>query len=330
MSITKRSLLIALGIAISATLLVYALKKLDWPEFFAAMARVDLVLVFATVPLLVAGIACRSARWSILNLHRMHFRHYWRAATIGYLGNYILPLRGGEIVRIVVLQRMVDGLGLAQASLSAVVDRAYDLLFLALLVMATWHLHGGTTLPSGTVETTLIVLLLALAAGITTMLTARSWGSFAMKIALKLPEQIANRVCNALAQILATAAILRRPGEGLAALVLSILALATDLIAIVCLFKAFGWNLPISAAITVLTFLQIGSALPAAPGYVGVWQIASIFALGLYGLNETAAIAFSVVHQLALFVLLAMLGLWSLGKLGMQLSSMRAAASRSD
>jgi uncharacterized protein (TIRG00374 family) len=330
MSVLKRSLLIAAGITTSAGLLMYALNKLDWPEFFAAMARVDLVFVVATLPLLVAGIACRSARWSILNLHGKHFRHYWRAATIGYLGNYILPLRGGEIARIVVLQRMIDGLGLAQASLSAVVDRAYDLLFLALLVLATWYIHGGSTLPAGTVETTLMVLLLALAVGIIALLSAQSWGSFAMKVASKLPERIAQMARSALTQMVATAAILRRPGEGFSALVLSTLALTTDLVAIICLFKAFEWNLPISAAITVLTFLQIGSALPAAPGYVGVWQIASIFALGLYGLNETAAIAFSVVHQLALFLLLAMLGLWSLGKLGMQLSSMREAASRSD
>jgi hypothetical protein len=48
---------------------------------------------------------------------------------------------------------------------------------------------------------------------------------------------------------------------------------------------------------TVGVFLAIGSLLPAAPGYVGIYQVACVLALRWYGINESAALAYSVVMQ---------------------------------
>ena len=55
-------------------------------------------------------------------------------------------------------------------------------------------------------------------------------------------------------------------------------------------------------------FLNAGMLLPAAPGYIGIYQIACIFALGLYGVGEAEAVAFSVVMQLVVLSVLLVSG----------------------
>jgi len=66
------------------------------------------------------------------------------------------------------------------------------------------------------------------------------------------------------------------------------------------LLFAFGLGLPFTAALTLLVFLTAGFALPAAPGYVGTYLVACIFALQLYSGGASQAVAFLVVFQLIL------------------------------
>jgi hypothetical protein len=74
------------------------------------------------------------------------------------------------------------------------------------------------------------------------------------------------------------------------------------------LFAAFGWSLPLQAAMMVAVLLAIGSLLPAAPGYVGIYQVACVVALKPYGIGESSALAYSVVAQGATLLVVALLG----------------------
>jgi hypothetical protein len=86
-----------------------------------------------------------------------------------------------------------------------------------------------------------------------------------------------------------------------------------DYCALWLMLRAFEWSLPVQAAMTVGVFLAIGSLLPAAPGYVGIYQVACVLALKWYGISESAALAYSVVAQgatlLAIFALGALVAL---------------------
>jgi len=55
--------------------------------------------------------------------------------------------------------------------------------------------------------------------------------------------------------------------------------------------------------------LAAGSALPSAPGYVGVYQVASVWALGVFAVSPATAVALVTVLQLStLLVAIAMAG----------------------
>jgi len=102
---------------------------------------------------------------------------------------------------------------------------------------------------------------------------------------------------------------LRSPSRGLPALGLALLKKAVEVGAIVCVQRAFGVHLPISAAVLVLAVLNLATLLPIVPGNVGVFEGAVVFALTPLGVPLEQALGIAVVQHLCYFIALALPGL---------------------
>ena len=102
---------------------------------------------------------------------------------------------------------------------------------------------------------------------------------------------------------------LREPMRGLPALGLALLKKAAEVMAIVCVQRAFGVSLPIGAAVVVLAVLNLATLLPVVPGNVGVFEAAVVLALTRFGLSAEQALGIAVVQHLCYFVALATPGL---------------------
>lgn len=72
---------------------------------------------------------------------------------------------------------------------------------------------------------------------------------------------------------------------------------------------ALHLSLPIEAPLLLWVFLAASSALPSAPGYVGVYQVAAIFALSFYGVKASPAVAVALVLQAATLVVAILMAL---------------------
>ena len=93
-------------------------------------------------------------------------------------------------------------------------------------------------------------------------------------------------------------------------IILTILVFGVDLLTIWTLLFAFGWSLPIMAALTLEVFLEAGSILPSAPSNIGVYQAASILALSLYGIDSSGAVAISVAIQVLFLLVVVLKAAW--------------------
>lgn len=89
---------------------------------------------------------------------------------------------------------------------------------------------------------------------------------------------------------------------------ISILALFFDSLSLFCATLAFGWSLPISSGVVIAVFIALATILPSAPGYVGVYQVAAVLALGIFNIAASPAIAYSVVVQLLALIVLGLQG----------------------
>src|SRR5262249_46733363 len=76
---------------------------------------------------------------------------------------------------------------------------------------------------------------------------------------------------------------------------ISLLYLALQVFSVYALMKAYGLDLSFWVAGGVLTIIRFATAVPNAPGNVGLFQIACVLALKLFDLEQTDAKTFSLI-----------------------------------
>jgi hypothetical protein len=98
-------------------------------------------------------------------------------------------------------------------------------------------------------------------------------------------------------------------------------------IALAWLLGLWAFALPVPnivGAVTVTVMVAIAVAAPSAPGYVGALQLGCVLALGVFGVKDSEAIAYSFVEQVAQFVGIVLAGLYSLWSEGMSFKQLEA------
>ena len=125
---------IVLGVAVSAALLGYLFWNVDLREVGARLASTRWGFLAASVLLNLASVWVRAWRWFYLFPPGSQPTHLFNALMIGYMGNNVLPLRAGEIVRVYVVARRGQRFWTTLATV--VVERALDGLAVGLLVAA--------------------------------------------------------------------------------------------------------------------------------------------------------------------------------------------------
>lgn len=305
--------------AVSATLLIILLIHVEWSEFWSAVINISLDLLALAAFINLLGLVIRAFRWNVVAGRTLrHYWHFWRSTIIGYLGNFIYPLRAGELLRVLALSHF-GGVPIGQAVTSSMVDRVCDGLMLAIFITVITTVHSydvmGTTFGTGIIS--IFVLLATLVVGFVI------WGSsldpIVNRFATKLPKKISTFIQKLYKGGLEVATVLRQPSRLMGLALINGLIAIIDLLFIWVLLFSFGWDLPFWAAITLLVFLLAGSSLPSGPGYIGVYQLACVLALGFYGIEQSEAIAFATVLQLVILGVSVIQGIWSLFIYGFRL-----------
>jgi uncharacterized membrane protein YbhN (UPF0104 family) len=276
----------------------WALKQ-QAPDFPTSGREIALIAaaVLAYVPITVA----RGWRWHRI-LRRAGIPHdpvdAYALVPVGYMGNTVLPARGGELLRIVLLarrstarRREILGSILAERLLDAIV-------LLALFVTMTWAGVAGA--PTGQAPANIAVGVAALA--------AVAAGGF---LAISRRRSLSQR----LTRLLDTIRPVGRASRlliGLPGLVL-LAATAAVWLAEGVMYLLIGESLHLGLGFLEATFLVViasfFSMLPAAPGYVGTFDAAILFGLGGLDVAGSDALAFVLLVRFVFFIPVTVVGL---------------------
>jgi uncharacterized protein (TIRG00374 family) len=123
---------------IAGLLLWYLFRDTDWLGLTAAIRDAHWGWLALSVSLVVAAFFTRVQRWSYIvrSVKPVSYRHLFSATQIGFLGNFTLPGRVGELIRAVVLSRL-SGLPLSKCFAFLALDRVSDLFgLLAVMLIA--------------------------------------------------------------------------------------------------------------------------------------------------------------------------------------------------
>lgn len=300
--------IVLFGAFLSLFLLVIVFSRLDWTAFQQSFTTLQLPRLAAVSVLILSSVAVRSLRWHLITgLKRQQFKHVWQATNVGYLGNMVFPVRAGEFLRIITVQHLT-GLRFGNALSSSVIDRILDVIMLGFTALLVLWLHRGQ-LEAALVEKIEYSIFGLSAMAISSLLIVvvyaknlHHWVTHSAH--WKRFPRLQEWAMHGLDGVLS----FRNSPHPLSVFLLSILAFAIDFFWMWQVMFAFGWHLPLEAAITVGAFITIGAALPSAPGYLGVYQVACILGLQLYNLPQAPAVAYSIVLQLVYFLTVGLQG----------------------
>lgn len=312
-----RAAKIAVGIAISALFLWATLAAVPLAEVakVLAVARPEWILValaFAALAYLL-----KIARW-ILMLRRLGARVGLREAATPFLGgvafNNVLPLRAGDVIRVVAAERFTGVPPSGQLG-TLVLERLLDLAVLMAILFATitlWSvemldasiLHGLRLAALGVV----IAILLFILAPAPVRLIVR-W-SFARLPRLRGAGAAMLRLSDAVQT-------LSRPSFLIKAAALSLAAWLAEGGAYLAVGLALGIAASPEAALLALSIGTLSTIIPSSPGYVGTFHFFTARAVAAFGAGPAGAAAYAILVHALLWIATTAAGFLLLARSGL-------------
>lgn len=327
----------ALGLAITALGLWWAVRGVHWDEFGAALATVNAPLLLLVVVVATCTFPLRVIRWRVMlrgeDDSGIAWPALWHSVAIGFMANNLLPARAGEFARAYVVKRQAP-VRFITALATIGVERLFDgLLMLALMAVAI----ASPTFPANTqvegmslshvANGAAIVFSALLVVAFIVALHPAPWLRLADRITRTvLPDRIAHRVNDLLHGLIEGLAVLRKPGRFLAVLWWSLVQWVVNAASFALCFKAFGLSVPAVGSFLLQGILGFGVAIPSSPGYAGVFEGATKVTLELYHVDPSRALAYALTYHLTTFIPITALGLYSLSRVRLHLGDLRSAA----
>lgn len=289
------------AVVVLGTLLIVALRRFDLAQVIESLAEAKPSWVALAAACYLTILPLWALQWCVL-APRGGRPLFGRMLGVIAMTSSVLnttPMLVGEAAAVVFL---VARAGLARAAALSVL--AMDQLVLGIakvgvLVLATWLLVLPLWMERGLRALGAVVALLLL------VLLAVAWGDRTVaRVARGLPER-GGRALHAVAEALAP---LRSPWRGGSALILALLKKLAEMLAIVCIQRAFGVPLPFSSAVLVLAALNLATLLPVVPGNIGVYEAVTVLAYGYLGVDAERALGMALVQHACYFAALALPG----------------------
>ncbi len=312
----KRFLQISIGLLLSGFFAYLAVKNIQWNEFFATLEKnKQWWYLLPASGLFLASFISRAIRWGYLvePAQKVSFKPLFSSLMIGYMGNNILPLRLGEILRAYALGRKT-GLSKSTGLATIVVERLVDIvgllifLVIAIFVAPIPEKYQTATLLIGGFAFLLLLFLLGL-----TFFEEVTRG-LAEKIFSVFPSHISNRLSEITASFIRGLQGLRKTHNYGKIFLQTIILWILYATSTYCMLAAFEftklYGMTLWSAIVILLIGTVGVMIPSSPGYIGTYHYVIEQALAIYSIPPEPALGFAIVIHLVNYIPVTALGLY--------------------
>jgi glycosyltransferase 2 family protein len=315
---TRSNLARWVGVAISFVALFLVLQGIDLGAALAIMTEADAVPIALAVGIVGVQVSLTTQRWRIL-LPRLPdgsmvpFGHAIRYQLVGYLGNFVLPARMGELIRSYLVARY-EAMPFAQTVGTAVVERIIDtatLAVMAFVVAVTLAAQAWVIQVTGLVAALCVVLVVVLATigpEPVVRLLHRVVGARGGRRVATLLTQV-DRFMHGLSPV-------HRRASFAWAVALSVIGWLLEATIFWLVARAIGVSLSPPEAMLIAGVTILVTAVPSAPGYVGTYELAATAVATSLGIDPDAAFALAVLVHATTLLPLAVGGAISLASLG--------------
>ncbi|HTS47508.1 MAG TPA: lysylphosphatidylglycerol synthase transmembrane domain-containing protein [Bryobacteraceae bacterium] len=296
------------SILLAGVLLYSAVRGVDWARVWSILATIQWEYVAIGTGFTCCAYLLRSLRWRILlnaegSLDVLTV--FW-ANMAGYLGNNFLPARAGELVRSVLISSR-STLTKTYVLTTALSERLMDVIALALAgSLALWVVSPQPHWMAAAARTMALAGLAGVVAAVALPHTDAAWMSLLRR--LPLPPVIAKSLTHILEQIFLGLRAFHDWQRFWKFALLTGAVWFSDACATVIGGRALGLHVSFPVAVLLIAGLGFSSAIPATPGFIGIYQFIYVSVLTLFGISRDGALAFSLVSQVMGYLLTLALG----------------------
>jgi len=305
MRLRGRSGRAALGILVSVLALALVFRSVDLAAAWDALRSADLRWVVLLVAFIVADVLLRAVRWKVLlrPVGTVSYGDSLGSLLVGYLANNVLPARLGEVIR---SHDLGERTGISRTTIlgTIVVERLVDTVVVvsiaavAILVMSVRGVVASAVMV-GAAITALLVMVIALG-----IVAHRLPGAErVMAPIVRRP-----RIHGILVRLRAGLAIAGHAPTMVVAVLLSIGSWSCTVLAFAAAAQAVGVEPTIGQAALLAAGTNLATAIPAAPGYVGTFELATVTIAASVGIARAPALAFAVLLHVTTLLITSIAG----------------------
>ena len=331
-----------LGIAITVLCIWYVAKDVPLHEVAEAMRRADLWTLFLfSVPAHVLSIYLRALRWRHLTnpIAPISRGLLYKAQSVGFLVNNLVPLRMGEIVRSWYLARETGTRGAAILG-TVVLERVLDIVCVLLMAGASIALLGARA-GDGLLAQGAVLLLPAAFVPLAGLVVLRFAPGPVIRVVMWLARPLPPRLGEFIE------GNLQRFSEGLGAIsggahlwwilfhsiTIWLLVGALPMTAGVVAFDLPDGVIGTPDRLVYVSWLLLAAvgvavAIPSAPGFFGVYQLAFTAVLRPLGVDDATSLALGLLVWLVFWLSFTLQGFVVLRLGGISFSELTAASGK--
>ncbi|MEL6823435.1 MAG: lysylphosphatidylglycerol synthase transmembrane domain-containing protein [Calditrichota bacterium] len=326
---------LSLPFLFSAFFLWLAFRDISIAELWDSIRSASALTILLASVLAIVAIQLRAWRWQILlkPLKSIPFKKVYPITMIGFMANNLLPAHAGEVVRAYLIAREEQLSGMA-AFATVGLERILDLVALASLLAVVMI---SVELPDWLRFSALALGVLALLMLGVLYFTSDSDSPIRhmlFRLINMLPEKLQIFVSDKLNSIMEGVHIIRSGPKLIKLLALSLLVWLQLAFTIWVVLIGYPLDPELSEfvmpSLTSVLLVAFAAAIPSSPGYVGVTQIAFVYALEPFGVNAAQAVGVSVIYHVTQYFPITLTGIWYLLRQGFTFKTLREARSESN
>lgn len=312
------SLLIGAIISIAALVLVF--RQVDFDSFWQHIRQADTYTILAMILVYLSTLFARTRRWQTLAREPISFWPAFHLINISYLLNAVLPLRLGDLSRILLMSRQ-PGQTAASGLSALTVERLLDLSFALLcLGIGLFFLPEGAALPAETSSTVGLMIIVTIS-GILLLLVLRRTHPLLLRLVHLItsffPASLAQRLNAFIEDTFRSLQVAMQWQRLLYVLLWSTLLWAgyTGYFQL-GLYAFTRQQAPLEIGLLTLGIVALGVAAPSLPGAIGVFQAAAVLALRIndYDTSVATSYAWSIwAIETAIIIGVGIVSLWAIG-----------------
>lgn len=296
----KKYLQIAVGVALALFFLWWAFRGMNVEEVMAAIRGIHWFWLGMATAGITTTFFTRILRWRYIvrTAKFVSFRSMFNATQIGFLANFVLPGRAGEVIRALALSRSQQ-LPFSKCFAFVALDRVTDLVGLVVVMMLavlTFHPVDQARIPAGAlpewakallqpeaIRAAAASALLALAVLVAAFVLLFVNQRLALRIADACVGLVSKKLVGPVHRLVEHFAeglkVFRSIGDMAKSVFFSLITWALFAFVYQSMLYAFGLNVPWYASFLVVSLVAVAVSMPGAPGFIGQFHAAIVVAM---------------------------------------------------